>query len=149
MKEKVLIIGAGQHGRVVAHILKTSKKTNKKYYVIGFLDDNSDLIKTNVDGIPVLGKVSQLETIGKKYKIKITQTYNERFDTSHYIVIFEDLKGNIVSTISTTCGSPSGKIGQKELDEYIKGFKRDQGYREKELEQDKEFDKIMKERKRK
>ena len=71
LKEKVLIIGAGQHGRVVAHLLKTSKRTNKKYSVIGFLDDNSDLIKTKVDGIPVLGKVSQLETIGKKYKTKI------------------------------------------------------------------------------
>lgn len=71
LKKKILIIGAGQHGRVVAHLLKTSKKTNKKYSLIGFLDDNPKLLKTKIDGIPVLGKVSQLETIGKKFKANI------------------------------------------------------------------------------
>ncbi len=83
----------------------------------------------------------KFECNNKKYKIKITQTYNERFNTGHYIVIFEDMKGNIVSTISTTCGSPTGKINQEDLNEYIKGFQRDQDYRDKEAKDDKEFDK--------
>lgn len=71
MKKKILIIGAGQHGRVVAHLLKTSKMTSKKYSLIGFLDDNPKLNKTKIDGIPVLGNVSHLEEIANKYKVKI------------------------------------------------------------------------------
>ncbi len=89
----------------------------------------------------------KFECNNKKYKIKITQTYNEEFNTGHYIVIFEDMKGNIIEVISTTCGSPTGKINQKDLDKYIKGFQRDQDYRDKETKEDKKLDKIIKERK--
>ena len=63
-----------------------------------------------------------------KYNIKITQKYSEEFNRGHYIVIFEDNKGNIVDVISTTCGQPEGKINDKDLDEYIKGFKKDLKY---------------------
>ncbi len=70
MKEKILILGAGQHGRVVANLLKTSKNTKNKFTVFGFLDDNPKLQNTKVFGIPVVGKISELEEIKKKSKIK-------------------------------------------------------------------------------
>lgn len=70
MKEKILILGAGQHGRVVANLLKTSKITKNKFTVFGFLDDNPKLQNTKVFGIPVVGKISELEEIKKKSKIK-------------------------------------------------------------------------------
>jgi len=70
LKEKILILGAGQHGRVVANLLKTSKNTKNKFTVFGFLDDNPKLQNTKVFGIPVVGKISELEEIKKKSKIK-------------------------------------------------------------------------------
>lgn len=68
-----------------------------------------------------------------KYKIKITQTYNEIYNGGHYIVVIEDDKGNIISSTRTVCGAPDGKINKKTLDEYIKSFKRDMTHMEKEL----------------
>lgn len=53
MKEKVVIIGASGHGKVIADIIQ---KAGDK--VIGFLDDNSNLGKTFI-GFSVLGKVSE------------------------------------------------------------------------------------------
>ncbi len=70
MKKNILIIGAGQHGRVVSNILRTSKLTSKKFSVIGFLDDDSKLKNTKLDGIPVLGKFENLSEIAKKTKTK-------------------------------------------------------------------------------
>jgi len=70
MKKKVLIIGAGQHGRVVANILRISKAT-KKFSIVGFLDDNTSLKDKKIDGIPVLGKFEKLEEIGEKLNIKL------------------------------------------------------------------------------
>ena len=55
MKEKVVIIGASGHGKVVADIIIKSGDE-----VIGFLDDNPN-IGNSFAGFPMLGKVSNLE----------------------------------------------------------------------------------------
>lgn len=51
MKEKVIIIGASGHGKVVADVVIQAGDQ-----VIGFLDDNTDIGDTFV-GFPVLGTV--------------------------------------------------------------------------------------------
>ena len=51
MAEKVVIIGASGHGKVVADIVRAAGDT-----VVGFLDDNGE--KTACAGLPVLGPVS-------------------------------------------------------------------------------------------
>ena len=51
MSEKVIVIGAGGHGKVVADIIQKSGDT-----VLGFLDDKEGLSATFV-GFPVLGAV--------------------------------------------------------------------------------------------
>lgn len=55
--KRIVIIGAGGHGREVADILKGQNQTQ----VIGFIDDNSELHGSEFDGLPVLGDWSWFE----------------------------------------------------------------------------------------
>ena len=52
MQRKVIIVGAGGHGKVIADIVKASGD-----YVMGFLDDNMDKNRIFC-GVPVLGAVN-------------------------------------------------------------------------------------------
>ncbi len=52
MNERVIVIGASGHGKVVADIIRRSGDT-----LLGFLDDNETLLP-EITGIPVLGKVA-------------------------------------------------------------------------------------------
>lgn len=52
MNEQVIVIGASGHGKVVADIILSCGDT-----LLGFLDDNETL-PDEIDGIPVLGKIS-------------------------------------------------------------------------------------------
>lgn len=58
-KMRVLILGAGGHGRVVLDILLQARE----YDVVGFLDSNADIHGRRVDGIPVRGGIDELEKI--------------------------------------------------------------------------------------
>ncbi len=62
--EKVLIVGAGGHGRVVADILALSRNSEA---VFGFIDDDAALWGKNICGMPVLGSVSRLKLICRKH----------------------------------------------------------------------------------
>ncbi len=53
---KIVIVGAGGHGRVVLDILRN----NHQFEVVGFLDSNPTLHNNLVDGIQVLGDLSAL-----------------------------------------------------------------------------------------
>lgn len=55
MRERVIIIGASGHGKVVADIIKKSGDT-----IVGFLDDNPGLGETFL-GFPVLGKIEKFQ----------------------------------------------------------------------------------------
>lgn len=52
MSEKVIVIGASGHGKVVADIVRRSGDT-----LLGFLDDN-EALPSEIASIPVLGKVA-------------------------------------------------------------------------------------------
>ena len=56
MNEQVIVIGASGHGKVVADIIIGCGDT-----LLGFLDDNETL-PDEIDGIPVLGKISNYGT---------------------------------------------------------------------------------------
>jgi len=58
----IIILGAGGHGRVVLDILLQAK-THKP---VGFLDNNTRLHGRRVDGLPVLGDISQLPDLRKR-----------------------------------------------------------------------------------
>lgn len=62
--EKVVIVGAGGHGKVVADILALSRKREA---VFGFIDDNTALWGENIAGVPVLGSLSRLKLICRQH----------------------------------------------------------------------------------
>jgi len=55
---KVLIIGAGGHGLVVADILLAMRAAGEAVEAVGFLDDNAALHGQQLLGIPVLGSLT-------------------------------------------------------------------------------------------
>ncbi|HSW91240.1 MAG TPA: nucleoside-diphosphate sugar epimerase/dehydratase [Candidatus Saccharimonadales bacterium] len=66
-KIRLLIIGAGKAGRLVASNIQQDKDT--AFQIIGFIDDDKDKVGTDVDGINVLGMVSDLHDIATEHLI--------------------------------------------------------------------------------
>ncbi|RMG37986.1 MAG: acetyltransferase [Methanobacteriota archaeon] len=60
---RVIILGAGGHGLVVADILLRMAQTGHEISVAGFLDDSPELASRNFLGIPVLGPFSALSRL--------------------------------------------------------------------------------------
>ena len=60
---RVVILGAGGHGQVVADILLRSHDAGTNCKPIGFLDDNFSLAGRTILGLPVLGTIAQLDEI--------------------------------------------------------------------------------------
>lgn len=58
-RTRLLILGAGGHGRVVLDILHQARR----HEVVGFLDNNSEIHGRRVDGVPVRGGITDLERL--------------------------------------------------------------------------------------
>ena len=63
---RVLILGAGGHGRVVLDILLQGRR----YDVAGFLDNNSAIHGRRVDGCPVHGNLDDLERLSRELNVE-------------------------------------------------------------------------------
>ena len=61
---RVLILGAGGHGRVVLDILLQARSCQ----VLGFLDNNKDIHGRRIDGLPVFGGVDDLARVAREQK---------------------------------------------------------------------------------
>jgi sugar transferase (PEP-CTERM system associated) len=61
-KEKVLILGAGESGAALLHLLQLP---HSPYEAVGFLDDDPEKLGKTIATLPVLGKTSQIKEIGK------------------------------------------------------------------------------------
>ena len=59
--KRVVIIGAGGHGREVADILRDQARADSELEPVGFADENRDLHGRQFDGLPVLGDWSWFE----------------------------------------------------------------------------------------
>lgn len=66
--QRVLILGAGGHGRVVLDILLQTPDCQ----VVGFLDNNEAVHGRRIDGIPVLGLIDDLPDIAAQHQINAT-----------------------------------------------------------------------------
>ena len=64
--EEILIIGAGGFGREVLWTINDCNKNEKKYSVVGFIDDNQKIHNSIVDGCKVLGGLEWIENNYKK-----------------------------------------------------------------------------------
>lgn len=60
-----IIISAGTYGEVYQAYLQEAGME-----IVGFVDDNLDLQKKEVRGVPVLGKISDLKLLKDKYRIE-------------------------------------------------------------------------------
>jgi len=63
MTQRILIIGAGGHGQVVADILACAAASGQPYQPIGYLDDDPRRHGQRLVGVPVLGAITALSTI--------------------------------------------------------------------------------------
>ncbi len=63
----LLIIGAGEAGRMVAREIQGQSRMSDHYQLLGFLDDDNK--KKKVDGVVILGSIEEAPSIIKKYQI--------------------------------------------------------------------------------
>ncbi|OQA45069.1 MAG: putative acetyltransferase EpsM [Chloroflexi bacterium ADurb.Bin325] len=61
--QRIIVIGAGGHGQVVADILLAARDASADVEVIGFLDDNPQLIGRRLCSLPVFGQINRLSTV--------------------------------------------------------------------------------------
>jgi FlaA1/EpsC-like NDP-sugar epimerase len=66
-KKNILIVGAGEAGRMVAGEIESHKELNAR--VICFLDDDPELAGTRIADVPVLGRVEELEAVTASYPV--------------------------------------------------------------------------------
>lgn len=94
-KKRTLIIGAGSAGIMVARQLKQSNETD--LVPVGFIDDDRRKLHLDILGIPVLGKVSEIESIAKTKNI------------DHIIVAIPSLKRKELNLIFNECVKTKAK----------------------------------------
>lgn len=71
-KEKCIIVGAGTYGQIYAEYLKND------YNIIGFVDDNKDIIGQEINGIKILGDFNfLLKNISKLISVFVPLGNNE------------------------------------------------------------------------
>ncbi len=92
----VLIIGAGEAGKMVLKEMRNHGGLYNKFEVIGFLDDDTQ--KKKIDGIPVLGKIDTAQDIVKKY------------DVAEIIIAIPSAGQNLISRIISALSEAKAKI---------------------------------------
>ena len=66
-RHRVLIVGSNERGITIAKALKQEPLIN--YNILGFVDNDSNQLDANVDGIPVLGRETDLPKLVETLKI--------------------------------------------------------------------------------
>ena len=86
---RALIIGAGDAGALVVREMQRTDKIS--YIPVGFLDDDASKQKQEIYGVPVIGKLDDLEDILKNHQV------------DEVIFAIPSLPGKFVRTASDTC----------------------------------------------
>ena len=93
---RVLIIGAGGHGQVLADILIRMQKQDCQLQPVGYLDDNPELLGQHFLGLPVLGSIDQLPRVSHEAVI-IGIGNNQR--RAHFFDLMRTQNENIMNAI--------------------------------------------------
>ena len=129
MKKNTLIIGAGEAGRMIAKEILDNTKISSHYSLLGFLDDDEK--KKSFYGVPVLGKLSDSDTLISRYSVQsviiaipsaprelITETVlkfsNMKLEIRIVPGIFEIIEGN-VSWTQIREVKPEDLLGREEV----------------------------------
>lgn len=75
-KEKIILIGAGQHARVVLYNIKIQDR----YEVVGILDSDESKVGQSINGVRVIGTYDSIEE------------YKEIYNTNKFFVAFGNMK---------------------------------------------------------
>lgn len=75
-KEKIILIGAGQHARVVLYNIKIQDK----YEVAGILDSDKMKIGQSIEGVQIIGTYDNIEE------------YKESYHTNKFFIAFGNMK---------------------------------------------------------
>jgi len=67
----IIIIGAGGFAREVAWLIEEINEENKEWNLLGFVDDNKEIIGKNLNGYKVLGNLEYLNKISSDVYIVI------------------------------------------------------------------------------
>lgn len=59
--KKLIIVGAGGHGREIAQLVKDINKQQLEWDLLGYIDDNPEIQNCYLNGYPVLGPLSKLK----------------------------------------------------------------------------------------
>ena len=119
MEKRLYIIGAGFAGQMIADEIARKKIFGK---VVAFLDDDPDLIGSEIDGIPVLGPIETITPIISRNPrdeaiIAMPSTSNERIRTVYNILSkngFEKIK--ILPAISQIVDGNAHFVQAREID---------------------------------
>jgi sugar O-acyltransferase (sialic acid O-acetyltransferase NeuD family) len=63
LPRRIVIVGAGSQGAIVADILQCAREAGASDEVIGFVDDTESLHRETILGLPVLGPIDSLSAI--------------------------------------------------------------------------------------
>lgn len=89
IRDRVVIIGAGHKGKRLNYVLKNKIKFKE---VIGYLDDSIQV--TSVEGVPVLGKVSDAPAILKEYGVDYFVLAIDNIKRDRFFEIFKYFQSN-------------------------------------------------------
>jgi FlaA1/EpsC-like NDP-sugar epimerase len=68
MAKRILIIGAGEAGRMLMH--EIASREQGAYHLVGFLDDDAGLANTSIEGYPVFGASEDLPAVVKQQAVE-------------------------------------------------------------------------------
>lgn len=66
--KKTILIGAGSTGEMILRDLR--RRGFMEFFPIGLLDDNRNMVDTNINGVKVLGAINMLSSIISKYDVE-------------------------------------------------------------------------------
>jgi FlaA1/EpsC-like NDP-sugar epimerase len=60
---RILIVGAGGHAQVIADLILSRARLGEDLELIGFVDDNHDLMGRDILGVKVLDTVARIDQL--------------------------------------------------------------------------------------
>lgn len=110
MKDPIVIIGAGGHGKVVLDVLRAAGQ----YEPVGFIDADTRLAGTKVSGVPVLGPTNVLPKLRQQQRVAhAIVAIGDNRTRYRYLAAIESEGFELTSAIHPTAFvSPTARLGR-------------------------------------
>jgi len=113
--QRVIVIGAGTGGEMVVRDMLR----DGSYIPVGFVDDDASLVKSRIQGVPVLGQIAALPALARRYEIDslIIAVPSASNAEMQHIVEMCDRSERPFRTLPKIQDIVSGKVGLQEIRE--------------------------------